>query len=163
MQLSQWVESIARLCIAESSARLQPEPKIRELVGEVATLRAVDTFRIPAAHNEGSRVFFVSLQKLRDLLRIVLTIAIERDGIGKAHIERFTKSGLQSRSLTTVLWECHKRDTLDSTQYTCCSICAAIVYHNHIVTLCKCLLHHTTNGSVIIICRNHHTDTPITE
>ena len=105
-------------------------------------------------------MFLVGLEHRHDILRIVLTIAIEGDGISKTHRLGLTESSLQSCTLTTVLVERHHRQSVldESCEDTGRGIGTTVVDHNHVVALLHRTSHHTTNGSAVVIRRNHHAD-----
>ena len=105
----------------------------------------------------------VDLKEPADFLRIVLAVAVECDGIGEPHVHRLTETSLQGRTLTAVLRECHQCDTIETTEDTGRRVCTAVVHHDHIVAFRQRLLDHPANGPAVVIRRNHHTDSPVTE
>ena len=66
-------------------------------------------------------------------------------------------------TFTTIMIIVYQLDALNGTQHLRRAIVTAIVNHNHVVTITLCLRNNTTYGTHIVIGRNNHADTPISE
>ena len=165
VQFPQRIEPVARLRVVEPATRLHPQPEIRETVGKTTALRPFRSIHPSAAQNQRPWMLLIGLQHRGDVLRIVLTVAVQRDGIGKSHLQSLAEARLQRSTLTSVPVECHHRQALlcEAVEDAGRSVSAAVVHHDHIATLIQRSSHHTTDGSAVVIRRNHHTDTPLSE
>ena len=162
-QLVQWIEAIPSLGIFKISARLHPEPKVGETISKVASLASLHALHHSGANNQATRALEVYFQKKQDVLWIMLSIGIKGDCIGKPHVQRLFEPHFQSVSLALVVRISHQGDARDMPQDFHGAIRTTIGNNNDIIAIAQRVFHHLLDGGMIIVGRNNHADTPISQ
>ena len=97
------IETVSRLRILQVISSLDPEPEVAELVGKLTAAAAFHLLQILAfANNKRAGILLISLQHQWNILGKMLSVGIERDGIGKSKFLGFSETGFQSRALAFV-------------------------------------------------------------
>ena len=106
-------------------------------------------------------MFLVGTKHVWNVLRKVLTVCVQSDGVSEAHLQSFLEALFQGIAFAGILGAGNDRDSLDLLQDFECSVGRAITDNNHIEAVCEGTMNHIGDGSGIVVCRNHHADASV--
>ena len=103
-------------------------------------------------------MLLVGMEQRGNVLGEMLSVGIQRNGIGKPHAFRFAETVFQSGSLASVFLADNKGDALHATENVGRTVRATVADHYHVAALPARPAHHIADGSGIVVRRNHHAD-----
>ena len=155
----QRIKPIARLCVGQVDACLHPEPEVGKLIGEGVLARHVVLFQVAAAHNQGAGVLLQSLHKQRDVFGEVLSVAVDGEGIVKAHGLGFLEALFEGIAFATVTAIVDHGDALAKrSQDFSRMVGAAVVDDDDIGTIGQHPFHHVAQRAAIVVGRHDDAD-----
>ena len=157
-ELPDGIEAEARLRVGQGMQSLHRKPEIGKPVGKQTASRGVDAREIATAHDEGSGVFDVGLHEPGDFFGVMLPVGVERDGVGKAHLQRFGKTAFQRIAFASVAGIIHEGDAGHRSEDVARSVSRTVVHYNDVVALLQCGLNHSSDGAAVVVGRNHDAD-----
>ena len=81
MQLLQGIETVARLGVGHTLTGLDEKPEVGKAIGKGAALRSFHSVKVALTHNQRKGMFLVGAQEIIDMSGIMLSVAVEGDGI----------------------------------------------------------------------------------
>ena len=163
VQFVQGIKPEARLGVGDIMQGLYAEPEVAESIGKLAAARPFYAVQLALTQNDGFGVAQVGLQEQGDVLGEMLTVGIQGNGIGEAHLYGLAKAVFQGRALACVLGIIHQRDALCLQEQLACAVGAAVVHYNNIVALQQGTTDHISNGSCIVVCRYNGADSSLVQ
>ena len=160
------IEPESRLCVVQFGECLHHKPEVGEFVGERTALAAAGVLEVFAlAHHDGAGMFDVGFQEKMTVLRIMLTVAVEGDGVFEAELHRFAESASERvpLALVAVVGVFHNCDIVDGVQDFAGGVGAAVVDNDYVVALSEAAHHHVADALFVVIDRNYDAYPPVFE
>ena len=124
MKFPQRIQSVASLCVLKHHTCLHTEPEVAEGIGKLAPQGPVCLVQTSSlSHYEFARMPYIGRKQYGYVLGEVLSVGIQRDGIGKTHGYGFAETEFQCLPLAAIACVLHKRYALYRTKQLCCSVC----------------------------------------
>ena len=105
----------------------------------------------------------IGFEEFRDIGWKMLPIGVKRDSIGETHFQSPLETALQGVAFTLIVGILDKGDAFYTMKDVGCSISAAVIDHDDIVTHLQCLANDAPDGPAVVIRRDNDADAAVVQ